>query len=139
MRLSVFHGSPGEAFEHFDPARGGSASGYEHAREMACFTSSVAVAQHYAHGDGFIGRFLVRLENPLILSDHERAQGIPALLAAARADGHDGVILDGCGHDAYSPGESSTLVFLFEPAHARREEVLQEGPSTANRQARVRR
>src|ERR1035437_2536974 len=75
MRHRAFHGSPSEAFSTFDPARTGRASGYAHAQDTAAFTSAVAVAEHYAGPDGFVGEFAFVLDHPLECDDRDRPMG----------------------------------------------------------------
>lgn len=60
----------------FDPARSGSTSGYDHAKAVASFTSSVQVARRYAEEVGFIGRFAFELDNPVDIDDSLRPCGI---------------------------------------------------------------
>jgi hypothetical protein len=139
MRYTAYHGSTGPAFEHFDPARAGSASGYDHAMGAASFSSSESVALHYAEGDGFVGRFAFELDNPLEIQDSERPTGIAAFLRMARSEGHDGVILRGCEHTAISPAEPSDIFIVFDLAEPRCIQVVQEGPEPPDRPRPARR
>lgn len=123
-----FHGSPGASFQTFDPELSGNTSGYAHARGAACLTTSLSVAQGYAEGEGFVCRFGIHFDNPLVLYDSERDRSIPYLLEFAKNEGHDGVVLIDCAHSAVSPEEPSTVIFLFNPERARRLEVIQEPP-----------
>jgi len=137
MRYTALHGSPSAAFTRFDPKRSGRTSGYAHAEGVACFTSSIGVASHYAEGEGFIGRFAFHLENPLEIDDRERPTGIAAFLASARTEGHDGVILRACDHDALSPDEPSDIFFVFDVAAPVCVDTLQDGPAPSARTATV--
>lgn len=131
MRYTAYHGSPGAAFDRWDLAKSGSTSGYDHAAGLACLTSAVDVAQHYAEGDGFIGRFSMSLSNPLEIHDAARPMGIAACLRQARDDGYDGVILRDCHHTTMSPGQPSDLFFVFDPSTLHCVEVLQPGPAAS--------
>lgn len=131
MRYTAYHGSPGGSFDTFDPERSGSASGYDHAKGTASFTSSAAVASSYAEGEGFIGRFAFHLENPYELDDSLRPMGISALIRHARNLGHDGVVLRNCTHGAVSPGVPSDVFFVFDLSAPRLVEVLQSDPEQA--------
>jgi hypothetical protein len=138
MRYTAYHGSPGSAFDRFDTERTGSTSGYNHASGMASFSSSVEVALQYAEHAGFVGRFAFNLENPLEVYESQRDRSIPMLLRVARLDGHDGVIVRGCDHGAFSPGEPSDLFFVFDVTEPRRVETIQAGPEADPRPKRRR-
>lgn len=132
MRYSGYHGSPGESFDRFDPNRTGTNSGYGHAKGMACFTSSIKVARHYAEGEGFIGRFVFDLENLLEVHEMERDRSIPQLISYARSFGYDGLVVRECVHAAFSPSEPSDIYFVFDVSMPKRVETLQEGPIQEN-------
>lgn len=118
MLYDSYHGSPSRPFTKFDLGMCGMTSGLKDSKDTIFFTSRPEVAMKYSKPNGFIGRFQLQLDNPLVMEDEDRDKVIGKTISHARECGHDGLILRGSVHSALSPGMKSDIFIIFDPVRA---------------------
>ncbi len=118
LPLIVHHGTPNETFEIFDLNLAGSNTEAASAEMGIFFAGSSETGNYYAHGnpDNVMDVYL-RIENPYIhdfKGEHYRDMSYAEIIAKAKAEGYDGVILKNT-YDAGPLDIKDNIYVVFDP------------------------